>query len=149
MKEKLEALRAKALGELAALETPKELEEFRVRLLGKKGEVTELLRGKDIFDISQVAYAILEVNGELNVLLKSDYEKVNVAQLNLKTKKASLPLTVICDGKLCKESIESLQLKCQDVLSILKEQNKRLDDVFLMTLDSLGNFTIIDKGVGK
>ena len=45
MKEQLQALRERALAELAALEEPRALEEFRVRLLGKKGEVTALLRG--------------------------------------------------------------------------------------------------------
>lgn len=45
MKEKLEALREKALQDLQSLSAPKELEEFRVRLLGKKSEFTELLRG--------------------------------------------------------------------------------------------------------
>ncbi len=45
MKEQLETLRAEALAELETLHTPKELEEFRVRYMGKKGSVTSLLRG--------------------------------------------------------------------------------------------------------
>ncbi len=45
MKEQLEALRAQALEELKSLESPKELEDFRVRYMGKKGSVTGLLRG--------------------------------------------------------------------------------------------------------
>ncbi len=45
MREKLEALREQALRELQSLELPKELEEFRVRVMGKKGPLTELLRG--------------------------------------------------------------------------------------------------------
>lgn len=45
MKAQLEALRAEALEELKALESPKELEDFRVRYMGKKGSVTGLLRG--------------------------------------------------------------------------------------------------------
>ncbi len=45
MKEQLEALRQRALEELDALSSQKELEEFRIRLLGKKGELTGLLRG--------------------------------------------------------------------------------------------------------
>lgn len=44
MNEKLDALRAEALGELPNLHTTKELEEFRVRYLGKKSAFTELLR---------------------------------------------------------------------------------------------------------
>ena len=45
MKEKLQALREQALHELGELHAPKELEEFRVRYMGKKGELTGLLRG--------------------------------------------------------------------------------------------------------
>ncbi len=45
MKAQLETLRAQALEELKTLESPKELEDFRVRYMGKKGSVTGLLRG--------------------------------------------------------------------------------------------------------
>ncbi len=45
MKEQLEGLRVQALEELKTLESPKELEDFRVRYMGKKGSVTGLLRG--------------------------------------------------------------------------------------------------------
>ena len=45
MKEKLAALRAQALEELGRSKTPKDLEEFRVRFMGKKGSLTEILRG--------------------------------------------------------------------------------------------------------
>ncbi len=45
MKEQLEALRQKALEELETLSSAKEVEEFRIRMLGKKGELTGLLRG--------------------------------------------------------------------------------------------------------
>lgn len=45
MIEKLEALRAQAAAELSKLQTAQELETLRVKLLGKKGALTELLRG--------------------------------------------------------------------------------------------------------
>ncbi len=45
MKEQLEALRREALAELETLKTPKDMEDFRVRYMGKKGSVTGLLRG--------------------------------------------------------------------------------------------------------
>lgn len=43
MKEKLEALREQALHELESLRVPKDLEEFRIRVMGKKGTLTEVL----------------------------------------------------------------------------------------------------------
>lgn len=45
MKEQLERLRSDTLGELDDIKAPKELEDLRVRLLGKKGTLTGLLRG--------------------------------------------------------------------------------------------------------
>lgn len=45
MKEQLQALRTRAFGELNELVDLRALEELRVRLLGKKGELTALLRG--------------------------------------------------------------------------------------------------------
>ena len=45
MKEQLQALQQKALEELENLSSAKDVEEFRIRMLGKKGELTGLLRG--------------------------------------------------------------------------------------------------------
>ena len=44
MREKLEAIRVKAEAELSAITDPAELENFRVQVLGKKGELTSLLK---------------------------------------------------------------------------------------------------------
>ena len=45
MKEKLEAIRKQATEALASLDSQKALEDFRVAVLGKKGSLTEILRG--------------------------------------------------------------------------------------------------------
>ena len=45
MKEKLEALKAQALEELAAVTSLDALKDLRVKYLGKKGPMTEILRG--------------------------------------------------------------------------------------------------------
>ena len=44
MKEKLELLRAQAVEELSGLTQPSELETYRVKYLGKKGELTAILK---------------------------------------------------------------------------------------------------------
>ena len=44
MKEKLDEIRAVASSAIAAAETEKEIEELRVRFLGKKGELTAILK---------------------------------------------------------------------------------------------------------
>ena len=63
-------------------------------------DLVELLRGQDVFDISTVAFAVLEVNGNLSVLLKSAEQPATVADLKIEKKKALLQLPVISDGKM-------------------------------------------------
>ena len=45
MREELQALKEQALAELGAVTTPDELKDLRIKYLGKKGPMTEILRG--------------------------------------------------------------------------------------------------------
>ena len=106
-------------------------------------DLVELLRGQDVFDISTVAFAVLEVNGNLSVLLKSAEQPATVADLKIKKEKALLPLPVISDGKIVKESLDFVQADEKDIRKKLKGDN--ISDVFLMTMDKEGNHNIIKR----
>ena len=110
-------------------------------------DLIELLRSKDVFNISDVAFAVLEVNGNLSVLLKKDSQTITAKDLNLKLSNDALPLPVISDGKIVYESLKALQISPQKLFKILKHHKTGVSGVFLMTLDRNGNHTIIDKGV--
>ena len=103
----------------------------------------ELLRGQDVFDISTVAFAVLEVNGNLSVLLKSAEQPATAADLKLKKEKALLQLPVISDGKIVKESLDFVGADEKDIRKKLKGGN--VADVFLMTMDREGNHNIIKR----
>ncbi len=104
-------------------------------------DLVELLRGQDVFDISTVAFAVLEVNGNLSVLLKSSEQPATAADLNVKKDKALLPLPVISDGKIIKESLDAIGKDENTVRKMLKGDN--VADIFLMTMDRDGNRNII------
>lgn len=106
-------------------------------------DLVELLRGQDVFDISTVAFAVLEVNGNLSVLLKSAEQPATAADLNIKKEKALLQLPVISDGKIVKESLDFVQADEKDIRKKLKGDN--ISDVFLMTMDKEGNHNIIKR----
>ncbi len=106
-------------------------------------DLVELLRGQDVFDISTVAFAVLEVNGNLSVLLKSAEQPATAADLNIKKEKALLQLPVISDGKIVKESLDFVQADEKDIRKKLKGDN--ISDVFLMTMDREGNHNIIKR----
>lgn len=107
-------------------------------------DLIEQLRIQNVFDISTVAFAVLEVNGELSVLLKSKHQPATVKDLDKKkTETALLPLPVITDGKLIQESIQALEITAVEVEKILKNNNTKLNNVFLLTLDRKQNMTLI------
>lgn len=108
-------------------------------------DLIELLRGQNVFDISTVAYAILEVNGNLSVLLKSANQPATVGDLNIKTEKEALFLPVISDGKIIDESLKALETDRKAIEKKLKKNNVTVPNVFLMMLDRNGNYNIVKK----
>ena len=108
-------------------------------------DLVELLRSQNVFNISDVAFAVLEVNGDLSVLLKSEAQTPTVGDLSIKREEEGLPLPVVSDGKVVTESLTALSVKYEDVIKKLKKNDLTPENVFLMTLDRYDNFTIIKK----
>lgn len=88
MKEQLEALKQKALSELDGLASQKDVEDFRIRMLGKKGELTGLLRGMGSVPAEERP-AIGQMVNELRAMLEEKLE-ARASALAEEAKKARL-----------------------------------------------------------
>ena len=108
-------------------------------------DLIELLRGQDVFDISTVAFAVLEVNGDLSVLLKSSEQPVTAADLKIEKVQAELQLPVITDGIIMYDSLNALQISEAELHNKLKANNTKAENIFLMTMDRYNNFNIVNK----
>ena len=109
-------------------------------------DLIEQLRGQNVFDISTVAFAVLEVNGELSVLLKGGDQPLTAKDMGVKKDKAALPLPVISDGKILNDSLRALKIDEEAVNKKLRANQTELTEVFLMTLDRYDNIQIVKKG---
>lgn len=108
-------------------------------------DLIELLRNQDVFNISDVAFAVLEVNGNLSILLKKDAQTVTTKDIDLKLPADNLPLPVVSDGKIIYESLKALQTNIEKLNNIIKKEKTSVKKIFLMTLDRDANYTIINK----
>lgn len=108
-------------------------------------DLIELLRRQNVFDISTVAYAVLEVNGNLSVLLKSSEQPATIADLKIEATEKALPLPIVSDGKILEETLKALEIEKSTVNKILKKQNTAVKDVFLMTIDRNQKYSIVKK----
>lgn len=109
-------------------------------------DLIEQLRGQNVFDISTVAFAVLEINGNLSVLLKSGDQPATVKDMGIKKEKAALPLPVISDGKILKDSLKALNITTDTLNKKLHANHTTSSEVFLMTLDRYDNISIVKKG---
>ena len=108
-------------------------------------DLMEVLRNQEVFDINQVAYAVLETNGQMSVLLKPEFQTASVNDLKGNSQPTTMPCLIISDGKLLTDAISKCKMTKQQVKSRLQSQQINLKDVFLMTIDKNGKETIVKK----
>jgi uncharacterized membrane protein YcaP (DUF421 family) len=107
-------------------------------------DLVELLRARDVFDISTVAYAVMETNGSLNILLKAADQPATKSDFG-KGGSAQLFLPVISDGEYIPDSARKLGITRREIDGILKSNKSTEKEVFLLSVDRELNYTIIKK----
>lgn len=108
-------------------------------------ELNHLLRGKNIFSIQDVEYAILETNGEISVLLKEGKQPLKQENLPYQLSKqpqTPIPVQIIADGKMIDENLRQLNLNRSWVDDQLKHAGTNLAEVFYAELQQDGSLYI-------
>lgn len=83
------------------IEESKILEENMKKINYTLDYLNQALREKDIFDIEEVEYAILEIDGHISVLKKPPYRNVTKKDMGILTANMSaFPIELIMDGKI-------------------------------------------------
>lgn len=94
-------------------------------------ELQQLLRMKDVFAVQEVEYAVLETNGELSVLKKTEYQTPTKKDLNVAPTEPQIAMTVITDGEMIKDNLAEANITEDWLLDELKRQNfDSIKDVF-------------------
>ena len=105
-------------------------------------DLNALLRKKNVFKVADVEFAVLEPNGELNVLLKKENQPLTPKDLNLKVGNEKPPQTVIMDGQILDNSLAEAKKTRQWLEFELEKLGVTLDNVFLGQVDSYGQLTV-------
>ncbi|MFC5528824.1 DUF421 domain-containing protein [Cohnella yongneupensis] len=93
--------------------------------------LAQSLREKNIFNLEEVEYAVLEDHGKLSVKKKSEYEFVTRKDLKLHEEAVkSFPVELIMDGKIIEDNLARNGLTKEWLERELGKRNKTLPDVF-------------------
>lgn len=104
------------------------------------------LRQKDVFEISQVSYAIFETNGQISVLLKPENMNATAGDLNLRPQDEGMPFAVICDGTVIEDAVEQSGIERCKIKSAVSSVGMEISEVLIMTVTPHGKTYIVRKG---
>jgi len=90
-------------------------------------DIMSQIRSRGIFKLQDVAYGILETNGNLNVIAKSELQ-------------GKIPLNVINDGARLDSNLKILGISDEKLDKLLKKHKLKEENILIATLDENDNF---------
>jgi uncharacterized membrane protein YcaP (DUF421 family) len=122
------------------------LEENMRKMRYNLDELTMQLREKNIFNLADVEYAILEPNGNLSVLPKSQKRPATPADLGVSTPYEGLASELVVDGQVIFQNLQQNRLSAEWLEGELKKQGiQDLKEVAYAALNSDGTLYVDKK----
>lgn len=99
-------------------------------------DLIEQLRVSGYDNLFDVAFAILENNGQVSVIPKANKRPVTPEDLNIKVDNSTLTYDVIIDGRLMSQNLKELNVEKKWLMGELKKNNiNSISEVFYASLD--------------
>lgn len=105
-------------------------------------ELLELLRKKDVYQVADVEFAVLEATGDLSVMLKKENQPLTAKDLNLSVPSIKEPQTVIMDGVIMDEPLATIGRSRAWLHTELEKLGVTVENVFLGQINSFGELTV-------
>lgn len=121
------------------------LEESLKKIKYDINDLLEQCREQGYFDLSEIAYAIMEADGKLSILPKEEYSPVIAKDMKIKKEKASLCANIIIDGKIMHQNLKNMNKDESWLTKELKIKNKDIKNILLATLDNNEKINIYEK----
>lgn len=115
------------------------------RLRFSVDDIMEELRKKNVFDINEIQYAIVETDGTISIMLKPNKRPVTSGMLDIKIDDNGIPFIIIDDGKMVETHFKDCNMDKEKVNNLINSNNIKLEDILIMTIDTAGNVNIIKK----
>lgn len=109
-------------------------------------ELMMKLREKDVFNLEDVQFAIMERNGQLSVLIKANKKPVTPYDMELNVKNSSLLNDIIIDGKIIDKNLKIAGIDKKWLQSEIKKKNiNKIEDIFYAGVDKNKKIIISEK----
>ena len=111
-------------------------------------DLLEELRSKGYFNLEEVEYAIMEVNGQVSILPKSEFKPLTPHDMNIETVPEELQCVAIIDGKIMNNNLKEIGrneywLKKE----IKKVKNIDIAKILLCTIDNKMKINVYERNL--
>lgn len=108
-------------------------------------ELEERLRGQNIFNISDVEYAILETSGQVTVIQKPNKRTTIPEDFGIEPQYQGIAYDLIVDGKIMKENLQKLDKDYNWLVKQVEPFGIMPEEALVATIDASGNFYCQEK----
>lgn len=105
-------------------------------------ELMEQLRKRSVFKLADVEFAIMEPNGEVNVLLTRENQPLTPSHLGIKVAPEKEPQVIIMDGEIMDEALATIGFSRGWLKTELDKLGVTIENVFLGQVDSYGQLYV-------
>jgi len=113
-------------------------------------ELMMKLREKNVFNIADVEFAIMEIDGKLSVEKKSQKQPLTPSDINISTSYKGLTRDLIVDGNILQDNLSYIKLSEQWLIDQIKNYGiQDVKDIFYAGLDTSGNLYVSKKRISK
>lgn len=100
------------------------------------------------FDLSEIEYAIMEANGRISFLPKSNYKPLTPNDMKIKTEYKGLTANLIIDGVIMEKNLKYLKKDKKWLITRLKKQGyEDIEKLLLVTCSTDEKLTIYEKNL--
>lgn len=108
-------------------------------------ELIAALREKNVLDMSEVQYAILETNGKVTVFPYPKHLPASAKDAGVQAKEQFLPVSLVEDGYVFHENLKLLGKDAQWLQKLLEEKKMCLSETLLLTMEQSGKVVCLKK----
>lgn len=112
-------------------------------------DVNDLLvetRSKGYFNIEEIEYAIMEVNGQISILPKSNYKPLTPKDMGIETFDSGLQCIGIIDGKYMENNLREIgKNKYWLKKEVKKQKNTDISKILLCTIDKNNKIYVYER----
>lgn len=108
-------------------------------------ELISQLRLKNVTDMEDLAYAILEPNGQISVVLKATRRQPNTREMGVNATEAGIMHLVVSDGRVNERNLTLAGKDRSWLTAVLSAHGMTLQDIFMLTVDDAGKIRIIPR----